>query len=184
MLKIIKLNDTSILLLAGKWSVVLMLWLPAIYQWWSRQTITTASLFVSWVPLVDKSVLKCLWCKEFSTVGSHLPFRKGMLYLQQLLFLASTLLLLPKLTRSFKPTSRNNLIRQTDLLPSSKCQFRESSIALLAYTNIAELNEEIKKDSSKAYELFNKQKGVINFETAYLTLAALTQQGRRFLWLV
>lgn len=72
-------------------------------------------------------------------------------------------------------------MRRTDLLPSINCQFGKSSIALLAYTNIAELNEEIKKDSSKAYELFNKQKGVINFETAYLTLAALTQQGLRFL---
>lgn len=98
------------------------------------------------------------------------------------MFFAFTFLLLPQLTGSFKAISRNHLTRRngpsrTDLLPSSKWHSRGSSIAILAYTNIAELNEEIKKDSSRAYELFNQQKGVINFETAYLTLAALTQQG-------
>lgn len=132
-------------------------------------------------------VVKYFRYKGLLDVGSKSSFRRKMLHLStlQIMFFAFTFLLLPQLTGSFKAISRNHLTRRnghsrTDLLPSSKWHSRKSSIAILAYTNIAELNEEIKKDSSRAYELFNQQKGVINFETAYLTLAALTQQGLNY----
>jgi hypothetical protein len=120
--------------------------------------------------------------KGLLEAGSKSFFHRKMLHLSslQIVFFASTILLLSQLAGSFKAISKNhrrNGPSRTDLLPSSKWHSRKSSIAILAYTNIAELNEEIKKDSSRAYELFNQQKGVINFETAYLTLAALTQQG-------
>ena len=98
-------------------------------------------------------------------------------------FLAVNLLVLPNLSRSFKAPIASNFFcrkvtyRAQDIVSSSIGQQRKSSVAVLAYSEISELNEAIKKNSSMAYELFTKQKGIINYETAYLTLAALTQQG-------
>ena len=92
-------------------------------------------------------------------------------------------MLLPDLSRSFKAPITSNFFcrkvqyRTQDIVSSSISQERKSSVAVLAYSEIAELNDAIKKNSSMAYELFTKQKGIINYETAYLTLAALTQQG-------
>ena len=91
--------------------------------------------------------------------------------------------MLPNLSRSFKAPIASNFFcrkvayRAQDIVSSSIIQQRKSSVAVLAYSDISELNEAIKKNSSMAYELFTKQKGIINYETAYLTLAALTQQG-------
>ena len=99
-------------------------------------------------------------------------------------FLAVNILLLPDLSRSFKAPITSNFFcrkvqyRVQDIVSSSVSQERKSSLAVLAYSEISELNDAIKKNSSMAYELFTKQKGIINYETAYLTLAALTQQGK------
>lgn len=97
---------------------------------------------------------------------------------------AVSLLLLPCLTSSFRVS---HAIKSSSVSADMRtyasqlnCQPRKSSVAVLAYSDIAELNNAIRKNSSMAYELFNQQKGIIDFETAYLTVGALTQQ-RKFL---
>mmetsp|Transcript_28121 Transcript_28121/g.26977 ORF Transcript_28121/g.26977 Transcript_28121/m.26977 type:complete len:262 (-) Transcript_28121:63-848(-) len=45
------------------------------------------------------------------------------------------------------------------------------------YTDMMELNEAIRSDSSAAYKLFLAQEGNVNMDTVYLVVAALTQQG-------
>jgi hypothetical protein len=91
-----------------------------------------------------------------------------------------TIFLLPCLISSFRVS---RVIKTSsvsaDMRPyisQTNSQSSRSSVAVLAYSDIAELNNAIRKNSSMAYELFNQQKGIIDFETAYLTLAALTQQ--------
>jgi hypothetical protein len=93
-----------------------------------------------------------------------------------------TLLLLPCLISSFRVS---RVIKTSsvsaDMRPyisQTNSQSSRGSVAVLAYSDIAELNNAIRKNSSMAYELFNQQKGIIDFETAYLTLAALTQQRK------
>ena len=93
-----------------------------------------------------------------------------------------TLLLLPCLISSFRVSrmikTSSTSADMRSYIPQSNTQSSRSSVAVLAYSDIAELNNAIRKNSSMAYELFNQQKGIIDFETAYLTLAALTQQRK------
>ena len=64
---------------------------------------------------------------------------------------------------------------------SNYCKQKQNSLTAFAYKDINELNDELRKNPSKAYDMFKEQNGVMNIETAYLTLTALAQQGKSFL---
>ena len=96
--------------------------------------------------------------------------RKAML-------LALIVVIFSSVSRSYQTHSFLSRYKMNGIDRHALSEQRSRSTRINAYADIEELNEAIRKDSSKAFELLTEQQGKINMETVHLTLNALSVKG-------